>query len=329
MLPRERVIAVIRGETPDRVPVYGWLSANLTDTIAAAYGSVAAFEDRYEFDYAHLFGGPATWPGDAVECLRLENDGEITPQTALELEPSDPNRREDYRDVIDQVRHHKEERGRFVYMQTPGIFEALNGLFGIENHLMYLLMYPDELRELYRRQAEWSGAFAHNCIDLGVDMIHVSDDWGAQRGLLFGVDTWWSMIFPYHRIIVQAARQRGAFVSLHSDGNINEVIDGVIELGYDVVHPWQESAGMSLDDYYANHRGRFTVMGGLDVQTTIGFGRLDRLGAEIARVLRLGAAGGLLFCTTHFIQAHCSIEELVFAYDTIQRLRTGRSPGLS
>jgi uroporphyrinogen decarboxylase len=27
--------------------------------------------------------------------------------------------------------------------------------------------------------------------------------------------------------------------------------------------------------------------------------------------------GGLLYCTTHFIQDHCSIDELVFAYDLI------------
>mgnify|MGYP005850974189 FL=1 len=37
--------------------------------------------------------------------------------------------------------------------------------------------------------------------------------------------------------------------------------------------------------------------------------------AEIERVLTLGADGGLIFCTTHFVQDHCSIEELKFAFD--------------
>ena len=320
MLPRERVIKVIRRERPDRIPIYGWVSANLTPPVTEAFGSVAAFEDKYEFDFAHLFGGPGTYTSEALDQLRAAGGGEITPPAALDLVPTDPNNRAAYQDVVDQVRHHKEERGRFVYMQTPGIFEALNGVFGIEPHLMYLLMYPDALHEVYRRQAEWNRAFAMNCLDLGVDMVHVSDDWGAQHSLLFSTDIWWSMIFPYHRITAEAVKKRGAYLSLHSDGNVNAVIDGIMQLGYDVVHPWQESAGMSLAMQKAKYGNRFVVMGGLDVQTTIGFGKLDLLKAEIERVLRMFADGGLLYCTTHFVQDHCSIDELTFAYDTIYRL---------
>ncbi len=41
------------------MPIYGWVRANLDEQITEAFGSAEAFEDRYEFDYAHLFGGPA------------------------------------------------------------------------------------------------------------------------------------------------------------------------------------------------------------------------------------------------------------------------------
>ena len=74
---------------------------------------------------------------------------------------------------------------------------------------------------------------------------------------------------------------------------------------------------MDLTGFREHYRQRFTVMGGLDVQTTIGFGRLDALATDIRRVLGMFRDGGLLYCTTHFIQDHCSIDELVFAYDLI------------
>ena len=323
MLSRQRVIKVIHHERPDRTPIYGWLSANLTPQIAEAFGSVAAFEDKYEFDFAHLFGGPATFPSEAVEKLRAERGGQIDPPSALDLPLSDPDDRCAYADVVTGIQHHKEQRGRFVYMQTPGIFEALNGVFGIEQHLMYLLMHPEELREVYRRQALWNRAFAMNCLDLGIDMVHVSDDWGAQHGLMFSRDVWWSMVFPYHKVTAEAVKRRGAFLSLHSDGNVNAVIDGIIELGYDVVHPWQESAGMSLVEQKTKYGDRFVVMGGLDIQTTLGFGRLDFLKTEIERVLSLFRDGGLLYCTSHFVQDHCTIDELTFAYDTVYRFVRG------
>ncbi len=77
---------------------------------------------------------------------------------------------------------------------------------------------------------------------------------------------------------------------------------------------------MSLAEHKARYADRLVVMGGLDVQSTIGFGRLDHLRSEIERVMRLYADGGLLFCTTHFVQDHCSVEELTCAFDTAYEL---------
>ena len=320
MLSRERVIEVINHGKPDRVPIYMWVSANLSAPITEEFGSVEALEDKYEFDFAHLFGGPNPYPQEVMEQVARAADGSVEPRALLDVELGDVNDSATYADVVAQVEHHKNQRGKFVYMQTPGIFECLNGPFGIENHLMYLAMYEDDLREVYRRQAEWNRQFALNCIELGVDMVHVSDDWGAQVGLMFSPKTWWELIYPNHKIIVDAVKAAGAYVSLHTDGNNNAVIDGIMKLGYDVVHPWQESAGMSLAEFKEKWAGTFTVMGGLDVQTTIGFGKLDFLRSEIERVMRMFADGGLLFCTTHFVQDHCTMEELTVALETAYEL---------
>jgi len=316
MLPRERVIAVIEHRQPDRIPIYGWVRANLEEQITSTFGSVEDFEDRYEFDFAHLFGGPGPYSGEALDRLRAGSGGAIEPAALLDIPLTDPNSRAAYQDIVDQVRHHKEQRGRFVYVQTPGIFECLNGPFGIENHLGYLLLSEPDLHEVYGRQAAWNRAFAHNCLDLGVDMVHVSDDWGAQHSLLFRPEIWWRLIHPYHKATCRSVKERGAFLSLHSDGNNWDVMDGIVDLDFDVFHPFQESAGMDHGRYLSQYRDEFVLMGGLDVQTTIGFGKLDFLRAEIERVMTTFAQGGLLFCTSHFVQDHCSMEELTVAFDT-------------
>lgn len=317
MLSRERVIKVIKHEKPDRIPVYSWVSANLGDIINKEFGSVANFEDKYEFDFAHIFGGPGPYSGEMLNQLRIDKGRAVEPADLMEIPILDPNNLDSYKSISDQVKHHKKDRGRFVYVQTPGIFECLNGVFGIENHLAYLLMFEDDLHRVYERQAQWNKAFANNCIDLGVDMVHISDDWGSQKGLMFSPKVWWNLIYPYHKITCDEVKRRGAFLSLHCDGNFSSVIDGVIKLGYDVVHPYQESAGMNLYEYKEKYKDHYVIMGGLDVQSTIGFGKLDFLKKEIERVLSLFKDGNLLYCTTHFIQNHCTIEELKFAYDTI------------
>lgn len=77
---------------------------------------------------------------------------------------------------------------------------------------------------------------------------------------------------------------------------------------------------MDLQDFKQHYMKSFVVMGGLDVQTTIGFGNLDRLKREIERIVRMFPDGGFIFCTTHFVQDHCSMEELRFAYDLVYEL---------
>ncbi|MDX2112031.1 MAG: uroporphyrinogen decarboxylase family protein [Verrucomicrobiota bacterium] len=320
MNSRERVQAVIRHQKPDRTPLYGWVSANMGEPITKAFGSVEAFEDHYEFDLAHVFGGPyCHFLGDEF-WKRMKAGETIEPPDVADLPLCDPNATEAYEGLKKLVAHHK-ARDRFIYVQTPGLFEHYNSTFGIENHLAYLLLFPDELRVIYQKQVEWTKQFANNCIDLGVDMIHISDDWGGQQNTLFSPAIWYDLIHPNIKQISAAVKARGAFLSLHSDGCIQPLVDGILDLGFDVVHPWQESAGMSMQWFHDNLRKRLTVMGGLDVQTTIGFGKHEVLRSEIERVLRLFNDGGLLYCTTHFVQDHCTIEELVLAYDLANRLR--------
>ena len=318
----ERVTNTILGKPVDRQPIYGWVFENLRNEITQAFGSVEDFEDHYEFDMAHLFGGPGAFKKDVLDRLTAENE-ELTPDLLAEEDVfASPDRMEDYAGVAGALRFHK-QRDRFCYVQTPGFFEQFNGVFGIENQLLYLAMYPDELGELYRRQADWTIRFAGHCIDLGVDMIHISDDWGAKNNMMFSPKLWWELIYPNMKRVVDYVHSRGAFASLHSDGCVMKVADGIAELGLDVVHPWQESAGMSYDVYLDRYSDKFAILGGVCVQTMLGILPRDRLEAEIRRVFSTLKGRRWICCTTHFVQNHCSIEDLKFAYDLIYRLARG------
>jgi uroporphyrinogen decarboxylase len=245
---------------------------------------------------------------------------EITPEVFLELPLKSPDNTEDYQGIIAALKHYRHDRGRFCYMQSNGIFECLNGPFGIENHLLYLALYPEVLKEVYKRQAEWNVKFAEHIIELGMDMIHVSDDWGSQNSLMFSKDMLHEMIVPYHKMVSDCVKKAGKFLSLHSDGNINQALDAILEIGYDAVHPWQETAGMSYDTYVNGYSNKFAILGGVCIQSVLGFGDYERLEAEIKRVFRILKNKRWMCCTTHFVQEHCGFEELEFAYDLIYKL---------
>ena len=315
----ERVRAAILGQSYDRQPIYGWVSANLGGEIAARWGSVEAFEDKYEFDAAHIFGGPGPFNHGLIGQIAEKNGG-LTPDLLVD-QPifQDPNIPEAYDGIRASLAHHK-ARGRFCYVQTPGFFENFNGIFGIENQLMWLALYPDELNELYRRQAEWTVQFADHCIDMGLDMIHISDDWGAQKDLMFSPVLWKEIIYPHFKKVVDHVHARGALCSLHSDGCVMKVMDDMAEMGIDLIHPWQESARMPYDVYLDKYADRFAILGGVCIQTALGLLPRDELETEIRRVFGLLRGKRWVVCTTHFVQNHCSMEDLEFAYDLIYQL---------
>lgn len=324
MTSTERVTNLILGKPYDRQPIYGWLYGNLTTEIDDMFGSLDQLEDKYEFDMKHLFEGPGAFNEELMQRLRNENGGVLEPWQLLEniddvfTSIDDMNL---FQPLIDHIKYSKNvQHDRFCYVQTPGILEQFNGLFGIQNHLMYVALYPDELKEIYQRQTEWTKKFAKNCIDCGVDMVHVSDDWGAQNRLLISPASWRDMIYPYLKQIVDTVHDYGCFCSLHSDGCVREVLDGIVDLGFDLVHPYQENADMPYDIYLSKYADKFAIMGGINIQNALGIMERDELEADIRRVFGLLRGRRWVVCTTHFVQKHCKVEDMKFAYDLIYEL---------
>jgi uroporphyrinogen decarboxylase len=315
----ERVRRAILGQSVDRTPIYGWVSANISEPISRAYGSVAAFEDKYEFDAAHIFGGPGSFKDNVINELRAKK-GELTPDLLLDADIfTNPDITETYGNIRSAIEFYK-KRGRFCYVQTPGFFENFNGVFGIENQLAYIAEYQEELGELYRRQAQWTLKFADRCIESGADMVHISDDWGAQNNLMFSPNTWRKLIKPNLKTVIDHVHSRGCLVSLHSDGCVAPLVGELAGLGIDCFHPWQESAHMPYSLWLDNYSDIFAILGGICVQTTLGFGNTERLESEIRRIFALLKGKRWICCTTHFVQEHCSLTELAFAYDLIYKL---------
>ena len=68
----ERVRNAIQGKPLDRQPIYGWVSANLSEEIADVWGSVTAFEDHYEFDMANMWWITSIPGGRWQACIRMD-----------------------------------------------------------------------------------------------------------------------------------------------------------------------------------------------------------------------------------------------------------------
>jgi uroporphyrinogen decarboxylase len=153
-----------------------------------------------------------------------------------------------------------------------------------------------------------------SCIDAGVDIITLSDDWGSNNNMLFSPRMWRRMIAPYAARVVKRARDRGVPVNLHSDGYILNIMDELVEMGYSMMHPVQESAGMDPQHIKEKYGDKLVVYGSLDVVDSFTSTRAKRWTTTLPNVLRFTRPGSFIFQYRPLCPAGCSRERLIHAY---------------
>lgn len=314
------------------MPLYCWLFwLDQFPEIEQRFGTVRDFYDRLHLDLVQTFPTQPLLPDKNInEHIGMPGDGARVGEAsdrncfgrvygldeAILTPFADPDDPDLYSEIRDDIRFHKEKMGRAVFVQTPGVFEAAGTFLGLQQELEATILHPRKLAGLFEKIATWGIRYIDNVVDLGCDAVHVSDDWGSNRGLLLSPEALRDLVFPYEKMIADHAHKRGVALSLHSDGNIWRAMDMVVELGFQIVHPVQKSAGMDCAEFKRLYGQRLCMYGGLDVRTTLGHGRLDAVRQEIAYTMEHAKpGGGLIFCTSHTPMPHCSVDELVAAYD--------------
>ncbi|MDZ7290764.1 MAG: uroporphyrinogen decarboxylase family protein [candidate division KSB1 bacterium] len=330
MTSRERVLAVLAGTRPDRVPLNffaGWNIA-VREKVCARYGSIEAFCERMHTDIVtgvlprFPFGGPENHEriADLDKYLELEPDNPKSP--AILSTPCDEVLNNT---VAEALRHHQQDKA--VFCHAWGVFELSQFLFekhgrpGVEQALINMAAEPEKTKRMFMKLACWTADCVENAIKAGVDVIELSDDWGQQRTMLFSPEMWWEMVYPATKIIVDRARQYQVPVLLHSDGDITQVLDGVIQLGINALHPVQESSGMSPQETREKLGPKICIMGGLDTITALPVMTPEQIRLEVERVFGiLKNSGGYIFSGSHMIQDDTELEVVEAAYERAYEL---------
>ncbi len=92
-----------------------------------------------------------------------------------------------------------------------------------------------------------------------------------------------------------------------------------IEIGIDVLNPLQTSAKGMDPGKIKREYGKDICFwgGGVETQTTLPFGTVDEIKAEVQeRIDLLGRDGGYVFATIHNIQADIALEKVLAIFET-------------
>lgn len=320
MNARERILATINGEPTDRTPLDCMLyQKQFVEMLAEDYGTREEFLDEFNID---IFAGFTPYPnqfGQKFEVHELADLDLEDPRDPKWITHTDWNYDFAGINVVEAVDLYKSKR--MIRAHLWGIVEGTSSFLGIENCWRNLAEEPQRMSSFFDRYADWLCGLVDSCADAGVDMITLSDDWGSNRTMLFSPRMWRRMIQPYAKRVVQHALSRGIHPMLHSDGYIVQILDDIVDMGFKLVHPMQESSGMDPQMIKDDYGDKFVIYGSLDVVDGLYMFDGEELDEYITKRFEIYApGGGFIFCSGHFVQPDVPPRRLVRAYKLANEL---------
>lgn len=252
-------------------------------------------------DFPFITGHPLEAGWELLDAYRLPD-------------PCAPGRYEEARRAIAQ--HPDRYRLGHVWFT---LFERLWSLRGFNNMMIDPYIHPEEFVRLRDLILEFNLVSIKQQLELGVDGIFFSDDWGSQTSLLMNPDDWRKWYKPQYKRMFDAVHEGGAHIWMHLCGNVMAIIPDLIEAGLDVLNPVQPQA-MDVDLLASRFGGRLCFFGGADVQGTLPHGTPLDVENEVKHLISIfgSHAGGYIGGTSHSILPDTPLENIIALFRTFK-----------
>lgn len=153
-----------------------------------------------------------------------------------------------------------------------------------------------------------------------VDALVVHEDLAGKSGSLVGPAQIREFIAPYYRRVWNLLRDRGArLFDVDTDGNINSILDALLDAGVNCLHPMEPAAGMDIVAVRAKYGTRLAFYGGLDKHVLRR--SKDEIRAELERKIPpMVATGGCVLALDHRIPNGTPLENYRYYVETAWRI---------
>lgn len=174
-------------------------------------------------------------------------------------------------------------------------FQDACAAFGMENALITLMMNPDMFKAVIDRITAFylrANEIFYESTKGMLDAVLIGNDFGSQNGLMVGPEQLREYVFNGTKQLVDQAKSYGLKVMHHSCGSIFPIIDDLIEMGVDIIHPIQALAkDMDAPNLKNHFYGRVAFCGGVDAQHLLVNGTPEQVSEKVSTLKELFPTG--------------------------------------
>jgi len=181
-------------------------------------------------------------------------------------------------------------------------FQDACAAFGMEKALMVMLMNPDMFVAVIERITDFylkANELFYEATKGYLDAVLIGNDFGSQCGLMVDPESLRAYVFPGTKKLIDQAKSYGLKVIHHSCGSIFPIIDDLVELGVDVIHPIQALAqDMDAPNLKSHFEGKTAFCGGVDAQHLLVNGTPEQVTQKVNELKQIFPTG-LIISPSH------------------------------
>jgi len=210
--------------------------------------------------------------------------------------------------------------GRFVCYSAHACFHPTWLRIGMENMLMLMLDDPDFIYELFAAHAQLVIDIYEGMRRLGIefDGARLADDLGYRVAPLISPKLYRELVYPHHKRLCDHFAGHGLRTILHSDGNIAPLIPHFLDAGFVALNPLEVKAGLDIRALAEQYGDRLVFHGNMDVRKLSG--TREEIEEEIAgKLSAVKETGRYIYHSDHSVPNSVSFENYAFAIELIRR----------
>jgi len=191
---------------------------------------------------------------------------------------------------------------------------------GLQNFVKMLYYNPNSTRKFIEKITSFYIELGKRLIDLNIDAIWIPDDMGYVNGLLLSPKLLRQYIFPNLEKMVSTFKKKGVKVFMHNDGQIMLIMDDLVAMGLDAMHPLERAAGMSLEAMKMNYGDKIALIGNIDSKTVLQAGPTESIKKQVLECLEIAApGGGYILASDHSIHEGIPSANVKFMFKTAKQ----------
>lgn len=325
---RERVLATLNFEEPDRVPITELgIDPCHVNAIAGSKGHLECYR-RLKFDI--VLGGasePEGWKpkflpdGSFIDEWGRIYRTDLRTRTSIPVDttirsledwenhphpdPEAPGRIEAFRRLVKSVK----DGEMLVAGSTRSPFAIAWEIFTPPKFCQLLFEKPKAIARVIEEITDFNIGITRLLIEAGAELIIQGGDIAEKRGPMVSLKYFKEIIFPNLRRETEEAHKRGVKFIKHTDGNVLPLLEGLLEEArVDGMHSLDPSSGVDIGAVKERYGDRLILVGNVSVDNLAIKSKDEVMRETMECIAKAAPGGGYILSSSNSWYTDCKLE---------------------